>query len=58
MLAYEVERALTRWEPRIDVDRVTVDIDSTDRSRLLIDIQYTLKTSNDPRNLVFPFYLK
>jgi phage baseplate assembly protein W len=56
-LAYEVRSALARWEPRIEVDDVVVTIDTDDRALLYIDIRYSLATSNDPRNLVFPFYV-
>ncbi len=52
----EVEQSLVRWEPRIDVLGVQVMYDG-DPSRLLIDIQYQLKGSYDPRNLLVPFYL-
>jgi hypothetical protein len=56
-LAYEVRTALARWEPRIEVNDVLVTIDSDDRSLLYLEIRYSLATSNDPRNLVFPFYV-
>jgi phage baseplate assembly protein W len=56
LIAYEVRRALTRWEPRIRVIGVEVTLDSVDRSKFLIDISYTVRPDNNPRNLVFPFY--
>jgi phage baseplate assembly protein W len=56
-LAYEVRTALARWEPRIEGNDVLVTIDSDDRSLLYLEIRYSLATSNDPRNLVFPFYV-
>jgi phage baseplate assembly protein W len=52
-----VREALARWEPRITVTLVMVDADPADQGRLLIDIRYRIKASNDRRNLVFPFYL-
>ena len=52
----EVEQSLVRWEPRIDVLGIEVMYDG-DSSRLLIDVQYQLKGSYDPRNLLVPFYL-
>jgi phage baseplate assembly protein W len=57
MIAYEVRRALERWEPRIDVEDVTVSFDSVDLGALYIDVRYLIRSTNDPRNLVFPFYL-
>jgi phage baseplate assembly protein W len=56
-LAYEVRRSLERWEPRIDVTDVIVTVDPNDRATLLIDVQYVISGTNDPRNLVFPFYV-
>lgn len=56
-IASEVRVALARWEPRIAVRDVEVTIDPAERSTLYIDIRYSIGTSNDPRNLVFPFYV-
>jgi uncharacterized protein len=56
-IAYEVRIALERWEPRITVSDVVVSFDEADRGVLLIEIRYALRGSNDPRNLVFPFYV-
>ncbi|WP_042423832.1 GPW/gp25 family protein [Streptacidiphilus anmyonensis] len=55
-IALQVRRALERWEPRIDVAAVDVGVDPDHDNRLLIDIQYAVKDTNDWRNLVFPFY--
>ena len=54
---YEVKRSLARWEPRIEVLGVDVSLDAADRATLYIDIRYTKRGTNDPRNLVFPFYV-
>ncbi|MBW4721117.1 GPW/gp25 family protein [Saccharothrix obliqua] len=56
-IAYEVRLALERWEPRIALTDVSVGFDEVDRGTLLIDIRYALRGTNDPRNLVFPFYV-
>jgi phage baseplate assembly protein W len=56
-IAYEVRLSLERWEPRIDLTDVVVDFAEADNGTLLIDIRYTLRNTNDPRNLVFPFYV-
>jgi phage baseplate assembly protein W len=56
-MAYEVRRSLERWEPRIDVDEVIVTTDPADTSTVYIEIHYTIRGTNDPRNLVFPFYV-
>ena len=56
-IAYEVRASLERWEPRIELTDVVVDFAEADNGTLLIDIRYTLSNTNDPRNLVFPFYV-
>lgn len=56
-IAYAVRVALERWEPRITLTDVVVGFDAVEQGTLLIDVQYTLRDSNDPRNLVFPFYV-
>jgi phage baseplate assembly protein W len=56
-IGYEVRDSLRRWEPRIDVQDVVVAPDPDDSSCLLVSITYTIRTTNDPRNLVFPFYV-
>jgi phage baseplate assembly protein W len=57
LIAYEVRASLLRWEPRVDVKDVEVKPDPDDPSTLYIDIKYAIKDTNDPRNLVFPFYV-
>lgn len=56
-IAYEVRRSLERWEPRIELSDVVVRFDEAEAGKLLIDIRYEPRGSNDPRNLVFPFYV-
>ncbi len=56
-VAYEVRASLERWEPRIDVIDVGVTIEPADASMFYIDISYAVRGTNDPRNLVFPFYV-
>ena len=52
----EVKASLLRWEPRIDVEDVQVSVASHDPTLVYIDIRYSIGDTNDPRNLVFPFY--
>ncbi len=56
-IAFEVRTALERWEPRADVLEVRVDFDGSDEGTLHIQIGYRIRGTNDPRNLVFPFYV-
>ncbi|GAB4071391.1 GPW/gp25 family protein [Angustibacter speluncae] len=55
-VASEVERALTHWVPRIEVSHVDVRPDPVSPSTLLVDVAYVIRSTNDQRNLVFPFY--
>ncbi|HEX8743483.1 MAG TPA: GPW/gp25 family protein [Thermoleophilaceae bacterium] len=53
---HEVRASLIRWEPRIEVKRVTAALDDEEHSTLLVSIDYVIRHENHPRNLVFPFY--
>jgi len=55
-IAAEVRASLRQWEPRATVADVLVMPEAGDPGVLMIDILYTIKGTNDPRNLVFPFY--
>jgi phage baseplate assembly protein W len=55
-IAFAVRVALDRWEPRINLEDVLVHLDTAEDGVLLIEVQYTVRGTNDPRNLVFPFY--
>lgn len=53
----EVEHALAQWEPRITDIRAEVSDDRIEEGVLLIQIQYVIRSTNSPYNLVYPFYL-
>src|SRR5215472_7576030 len=55
-MAMAVRTSLIRWEPRIGVTDVTIQFDPDNTALIYIDVRYTVGTTNDPRNLVFPFY--
>jgi len=55
-MAGEVRASLIRWEPRIRVEGVDVTVDPEIRTLAYVQIRYTIGDTNDPRNLVFPFY--
>jgi phage baseplate assembly protein W len=57
VIADSVEEALGWWEPRIEVTNVEVRADLIEPAKLVINIQYQVKATNDMRNLVYPFYL-
>lgn len=55
--AYEVRASLERWEPRIKVVDVDVTFDDPGfPGAMVIAVTYAVRGTNDPRNLVFPFY--
>ena len=55
-VAAEVHASLAQWEPRATVTDVVVTPEADEPGMLSIDIAYVIKGTNDPRNLVFPFY--
>lgn len=55
-LAHEVRRALTEWEPRIDVQDIQVD--AAEENVLLIRVDYLVRSTNVIHNLVYPFYIR
>jgi hypothetical protein len=56
LAARYVGEAVGMWEPRVSVHEVTAARDVSDPTRLLIEILYDVKATNDRRALVFPFY--
>jgi phage baseplate assembly protein W len=57
LIAEEVRRALDFWEPRIIVNDVNINFSGVNSGELYITVFYTIKETNDRRNLVFPFYV-
>src|SRR4051812_11128176 len=56
-MAQAVRDALAQWEPRITVDDVDVRQDDNDHALVHIAVQYIVRSTNDRRNLVYPFYV-
>jgi len=56
-LEQEIRIALDRWEPRIDVLDIDFGLDRVDHGEVVIEISYVVRTTNDLRNLVYPFYI-
>ena len=57
LVAQYVREALGRWEPRIEVDDVVPTPDPEMQSLVRIAISYRVRSTNDHRNLVYPFYV-
>ena len=56
-LEYYVADALKFWEPRIEVDHVEAFRDADLDGALLVEIEYTIKATHDPRSIVYPFFI-
>lgn len=53
-----VQEALTRYEARIELLQVAVDPLAAADGKLLVEIEYRLRQTNQLGNLVFPFYFR
>jgi phage baseplate assembly protein W len=58
LVQQRVEAALIAWEPRIEVQQVTVSAERAALGVLDIRIDYLVRTTNTFYNLVYPFYLQ
>ena len=54
----DVTDALVEWEHRIDVENVEVTDPPDQTGTLLVEIDYTVRSTNTSKNLVYPFYLE
>jgi phage baseplate assembly protein W len=57
LIQQKVLDTLVRYEPRIDVTEVRVDLPPEARNYLLIRIDYRIRSNNAFFNLVFPFFI-
>lgn len=57
-LANDVLNAVLYWEPRIDVDGITIEPEAGATGRVLLTIDYRIRRTNSRSNLVYPFYLE
>jgi len=56
-LEREVENAVMRWEPRVELLDVSAEQDRPDDNRVTVSISYRVLRSNSRQSVVFPFYL-
>lgn len=56
-IAYEVQKSLAEYEPRIDVENVRVETMPDNENLVLVYVDYRVRYNNTRRNLVYPFYL-
>ena len=57
LMKHEVENSLIMWEPRIKNIEVEVVSSPDEDGKLLIEIRYVVRSTNNPFNLVYPFYI-
>jgi phage baseplate assembly protein W len=51
-----IKTAILYHEPRIDVNKIDIDTANELNGVLMINIDYTIRTTNSRKNMVFPFY--
>ena len=56
-MEHAVREALIRWEPRITDIEVRINDEQEQEGVLLIEISYVVRSTNNPFNLVYPYYL-
>lgn len=57
LAASYVHEALLRWEPRIELIQVQVEASGEYQEALYITIEYSVRTTDNRFNIVYPFYL-
>ncbi|MGE3621664.1 MAG: GPW/gp25 family protein [Acidimicrobiia bacterium] len=57
LMAQAVRDAVAQWEPRVELEDVTVVPDADRPGLVRISLAYRIRTTNDRRNLVYPFYV-
>lgn len=57
MMSKEVVNALIMWEPRIKDVEAEVVPSPDDAGKLLINVSCTVRSTNNPFNLVYPYYI-
>lgn len=57
LLRSEVLSAIIQWEPRIIGVEIAIDTTQIANGKVMLDISYTVRATNNPGNLVFPYYL-
>ena len=58
LLCTEIVQAIDQWEHRVENVQARVDDSTIAEGKILIEVSYTVRATNRPDNLVFPFYLE
>ena len=56
LMAEDIRKALTLYEPRIDLDSIEFEA-AQEKGILFIKLEYTIRQTNKRSNMVYPFYL-
>ena len=54
----EIADAITAWEPRVIEPEAEVDISGLQEGMVRIKVSYVVRSTNNPYNLVFPYYIQ
>ncbi len=55
---HQVQQALVRFEPRIEVLSVSASINAQEQNQILINLQYRIRSTDVNFNLVYPFFVE
>src|SRR5215210_8239145 len=55
LMAEAVRDTVSQWEPRVVLEELDIEPDTTQPGRVMIRMAYRVRATNDRRNLVFPF---
>lgn len=58
LIENSVREALTLWEPRIELTNVKISTEEAYEGKLLVSIDYRVRSTNSRFNIVYPFYIK
>ncbi|MDQ6423033.1 GPW/gp25 family protein [Paenibacillus sp. LHD-117] len=58
LIASDVKEAIQDWEPRVKDIEVSARPDPASNGRVLLEVGYTVRSTNNLFNQVYPFYLE
>lgn len=53
----DILEAIIRWEPRVIKTEVDIGKEHIEKGFLEISVTYTVRSTNNPYNMVFPYYI-
>jgi uncharacterized protein len=57
LMGEAVREAISRWEPRVTLEHLEIVPDPGAFGAVKIQLDYRVRSTNDRRNLVYPFYV-